>query len=159
MHSSTAIAILGSLASASVLPREDTTSPSFKLESRLANGTSMGYVTAVVSGGGWAGALVDDISEAKNFVLTDHSSQKASLMLPKDPSDGFSWDLGWWVGEYESDQQEYVGLVIKENGQEWTTGFSINSQEDNLLKYDGPRSPLHFGGKSEFSQMVLLTND
>lgn len=158
MHSSAAIAFLGSLASASVLPRQYTASSRFKLESRLANGTSMGYFTPTVGGGAWYGTLVDDVSDATSVVLTDPSPEKASLIVPKDPSnDLYYWDIAWTIGTFESDQPEWVALERKEDVNAWTVGFGIDGDDDNRLTYDGPQSPLIFGGEFEGSRTMLLT--
>lgn len=107
----------------------------------------MGYFTPVVGGGGWYGALVDDVSEAKSLILTESSPQNGSLVVPKDPSDGLDWNIGWIIGGYESDQTEWVGLARKGDGAVWTIGFSIDGDDDNFLKYNGPESPLIFGGE------------
>lgn len=148
MHPSATIVLLASLASAGGVPPRDTASSTFKLESRLPNGTSMGYFTPTVGGGAWFGALVDDISDAKSLLLTDSSSEKASLIVPEDDSDDLNiyWNIGWLIGQYDSGQIEWVSLQREQDVEAWSTGFSIDGDEDNLLKYD---VPMIFGGEFE----------
>jgi len=152
MHASTALAPLGSLATASVLPRQDSSLASFILESRLPNGTSMGYFSPTTGGGGWYGAFVDDISDATSLVLN------SSRLVTRNYTEyGNLWTLGWIIPADYDVWQEMIGLVEEEYSSSWGTGFSIDADEENLLKYNGERAPLLFGGES-FSPFPKLSH-
>ena len=116
----------------------------------------MGYFQAVGGGGGWNAALVDEVSDAQSLILTDPSPTKANLVVPKmpdfdyatrKPSDGEEMDLGWYIGDIDTDQQNYFGLFRPIDETPWSMGFGIDSERDNLLTYNGTRAPLIFGGE------------